>query len=178
MRDTIEMIVFSVYFHTAVVYEVSNGLEGYGIIGGLGSLVHLEKLEILEVPLMILLGYSPITTAGMVNLPPNLRRLRCGNHMAKWADCERTDLAVLEQFGEYLETGAAGKLEHIVLISRESSSLGPHICTRTSRQCATFEEYRVNGGPEPLMQPIDRSFMTSNLGTLICRTTPSTVRDE
>ncbi|KAI9879070.1 MAG: hypothetical protein M1830_009711, partial [Pleopsidium flavum] len=100
IRATIEHLVISVCFFSGVIWEV---VPPCGIKGDIGSLRRFEALHSLEVPLVVLLGWSSSSTIRLADiLPKNMRQLCIRDDLTYFWNWEWTERACLDRMLAYL----------------------------------------------------------------------------
>ncbi len=123
VKATIEDLAISVHFYSIVAIEVENGSEYWGIRGNLDSLRHFQILQSLEVPLIVLLGWSSSSKVRLADvLPQQIRQLCIKDDMADFCNYEWTVRAGLDRIHDYLEDwrSHAPNLECVTLTLRAS----------------------------------------------------------
>ena len=99
VENSLESLILSVLFYATQIYDSQGGdnIE-YGIYGFLGDLNNFNKLKYLEAPLVMLVGYKPLSSSVLThNLPASLCELCCSNELVEWHIFEWKDEHVLLQ---------------------------------------------------------------------------------
>ncbi len=94
---TLVQLVISVNFFTFATIDINE--DGpYGLRGCIGSLSHFKQLEYLDMPLVVLLGWSPKTAPSLQNaLPRTLRTLCLTDDMSPFESWEWSATDVVTQ---------------------------------------------------------------------------------
>jgi len=97
VNSTLVELIISVNFFTFSSLDINE--DGpFGLKGCVGSLCHFRTLEYLEIPLVVLLGWSPQSAPPLRDvLPSTLRKLCLTDDMSTFESWEWTEVDVLEQ---------------------------------------------------------------------------------
>ncbi|KAL8717050.1 MAG: hypothetical protein Q9225_005677 [Loekoesia sp. 1 TL-2023] len=97
--NSLERLVLSVGFYSYSVRREFTYCDhsSWGIAGSLGNMNSFTKLTFLKAPLIMLLGWIPVSTEGLVdNLPTTLQEFCCTNDMADFESFSPSEEDVVE----------------------------------------------------------------------------------
>ena len=80
----------------------------WGLLGSLGSLDSFRQLKTIELPIVLLLGFTDNQFLNLADLlPQSLQQLHLHDDLVKWERCPWTPQKILAQIGGLLEQGEA-----------------------------------------------------------------------